>query len=84
MTMRRDRFKKTEADENKKSIGNSTLTVPVTENVPVRVSVKDYDYMKLSNGKVIKLNWTNTKKTKTSSKLFTIKCVNNLIEVKIE
>lgn len=87
MAMRRDRMKKPETDENKKSNGNSGMTVSENSTVPASIkSIKDYGYMKLVNGKVIKLNWTETekktkKKTSASLKLFTIKCVDNLIEV---
>jgi len=76
--MRRDRMKKVETDENKKSIGNSAAAAAVSTR-----NIKEFGYIKLVNGKLIKLNWTATEKRKKnqSTKLFTIKCVESLIEV---
>ena len=79
--MRRDRMKKVETDENKKSIGNSAAAAAVAA-VRTR-NIKEFGYIKLVDGNLIKLNWTATenRKKNQSMKLFTIKCVENLIEV---
>ena len=86
--MRRDRMKKVETDENKKSSGNSAVAVAVSAAAAAVAAVrtrniKEFGYIKLVDGNLIKLNWTATenRKKNQSMKLFTIKCVENLIEV---
>lgn len=75
-------MKKVEVDENKKSSGNGE-SVAVTK----KRDIKEFEYMQLVNGKLIKLNWEKKRKSESESKslkLFNIKCVENLIEVNLK
>ena len=82
IAMRRERMKKSETDENKIN-ENSAVTVSLSEDSFPRKQrdIKEFGYMKLANGKLIKLNWCTKEKKQNSLKLFTIKCVEALIEV---
>lgn len=81
-------MKKVETDENKKSNGNAVSAVSAgagaIDDVRAR-DIKEFGYMKLVNGNLIKLNWTLNERRKKNQlmplKLFTIKCVDELIEV---
>lgn len=74
---RRDRAKKSVADENKMNVNNS--------NVQSVKDVREFGYMRGVDGRLIRLNWEKrkSKEFKSTLKLFTIKCVEGLIEVSL-
>jgi transcription initiation factor IIF auxiliary subunit len=87
--MRRDRMKKFETDENKRSNLNLATVAEEEAEVEVKVSkarnIKEFKYMKQADGKVIKLDWSIRKRKQNdhvTSKLFTVNGVEKLIEVK--
>lgn len=89
--MRRDRMKKFETDENKRSNLNSATVAEEEAEVEVKVSkarnIKEFKYMRQADGKVIKLDWSIRKRKRkqndhVTSKLFTVNGVEKLIEVK--
>ncbi len=80
IAMRRDRAKKSVADENKMNVNNS--------NVQSVKDVREFGYMRGVDGRLIRLNWEKRKSNgfksaKRNLKLFTIKCVEGLIEVSL-
>jgi hypothetical protein len=89
--MRRDRMKKFETDENKRSNLNLAAVAEEEAEVEVKVSkarnIKEFKYMKQADGKVIKLDWSIRKRKRkrkrndhVTSKLFTVNGVEKLIE----